>query len=133
MEGSIYFDDFIHIIVGDMLANFDKITVKLFKLLIRNTLGSQTGSQNIKADTDFVNFGDIFNGNIGNIGTATGNHNYKAFQLQLTDCFAHGRTAYAHFVSQLDFHEAFAGAEGAVNNSLTDIFTDKLTQRLVAV
>ena len=127
VEGSIDCDDFVHIVVGNVLADFQQIAVQRFQLLVSDALSGKACGENIQADAYFVNFGDILDRDISNIGAAARDHNDEALLLQLTDSLAHGGTADAHFVSELDFHQAFAGTEGAVDDGLADIFTHQLT------
>ena len=133
MEGSVHLNDFIHVAICHMLTDFVQIAVHAFQLLIGDALSGEAGCQHIQAGAYLVNFGDILNGNIGYIGAATWNHHHEALQLQLADGLAYGSTADAHLVGQLDFHQAFAGTKGAVNNGLAYIFTNQLAQGLVAV
>ena len=127
VEGSVDCDDFVHIVVGNVLADFQQVAVQRLQLLVGDALSGKACGENIQADADFINLGDILDRNISNIGAAARNHHDEALLLQLTDSLAHGGTADAHFVSELNFHQAFAWTEGAVDDGLADIFTHQLT------
>ena len=133
MERGINFYNFFNIAIFNMLADFYQQALHGFQLLIADAFGGKPCGQHFKAGTYFVNFVNVFNGNIGHIGAAARYHYHKAFQFQLADCFTHRRTADAHFISQLNFHKPFARAENAVNNRLADGFAYQFAQRPVAV
>ncbi len=81
----------------------------------------------------FEGVGEVFDGDVGYLGAAAGDHFHESLEFEHSDGFADRGTADTEFVCQVDFHKALAGLEFALYNCLSQCVKYHLPQGKVRI